>query len=113
MVPSSAAVTLEAPPQDAELTGMGTLPFLWYKGAVLDLDLFGDGAPLETDEVASAPDVSFCLVPSLIDSFLPARVRSPHNARKPLPFPCDDLRQRSQVPFRPVLVPYLWGRGKV
>lgn len=57
---SSAAATTEAPPADAELTGMGTLPFAWYRGAVPDLELFADGAPLETDEVASAPDVSFC-----------------------------------------------------
>lgn len=37
---------------------MGALPFAWYDGAVPDLELFEDGAPLETDEVASAPDVS-------------------------------------------------------
>ncbi|CAM9838922.1 unnamed protein product [Pylaiella littoralis] len=57
MVLSSAAATTEAPPADAELTGMGTLPFAWYRGAVPDLELFADGAPLETDEVASAPDI--------------------------------------------------------
>lgn len=57
-MPSSAAATMEAPPGDAELTGMGALPFVWYKGAVPDLELFENGAPLETDEVASAPNVS-------------------------------------------------------
>ncbi|CBJ48596.1 conserved unknown protein [Ectocarpus siliculosus] len=55
--PPPAAGTAEAPPTDAELTGMGALPFVWYDGAVPDLELFGDGTPLETDEVASAPDV--------------------------------------------------------
>lgn len=52
---SSAAA--ECPPLDAELTGMGMLPFVWYEGCVTDLELFGV-VPLETDEVASAPDVS-------------------------------------------------------
>lgn len=55
--PPAAAIT-EAPPTDPELTGMGELPLVWYDGAVPDLELFGDGTPLETDEVASAPDVS-------------------------------------------------------
>lgn len=57
LVPLSTAAMTEAPPMDAELTGMGVLPFVWYSGAVPDLELFGDGVPLETDEVASAPDV--------------------------------------------------------
>ncbi|CAM9398531.1 unnamed protein product [Ectocarpus fasciculatus] len=56
MAPPPAAIA-EAPPTDAELTGMGALPFVWYDGAVPDLELFGDGTPLETDEVASAPDI--------------------------------------------------------
>jgi len=51
------AAMTEAPPSDAELTGMGVLPFVWYCGAVPDLELFGDGVSLETDDVASAPDV--------------------------------------------------------
>lgn len=55
---ASAAPITEAPPVDPKLTGMGALPFAWYDGAVPDLELFGDGTPLETDEVASAPDVS-------------------------------------------------------
>ncbi|CAM9624757.1 unnamed protein product [Ectocarpus sp. 6 AP-2014] len=55
--PPLAAGTTEAPPTDAELTGMGALPFVWYDGAVPDLELFGDGTPLETDEVASSPDI--------------------------------------------------------
>ncbi len=54
----------EAPPADAELTGMGVLPFVWYSGAVPDLELFGDGVPLETDEVASSPDVRCKYVPT-------------------------------------------------
>lgn len=62
LMAGSAAPVTEAPPVDAELTGMGALPFAWYDGAVPDLELFGDGAPLETDEVASAPDVSFASV---------------------------------------------------
>lgn len=41
---------------DSELTGMGELPFTWYKGCVLDLGMFGED-PLETDEVASSPEV--------------------------------------------------------
>ncbi|CAM9833140.1 unnamed protein product, partial [Ectocarpus sp. 12 AP-2014] len=55
--PPPAAETTEAPPTDPELTGMGALPFVWYDGAVPDLELFGDSTPLETDEVASAPDI--------------------------------------------------------
>lgn len=47
----------DAPLRDAELTGMGVLPFVWYDGSVSDLEQFG-AEPLETDEVASAPDVS-------------------------------------------------------
>lgn len=47
----------DAPPLDAELMGIGVLPFLWYEGCVKDLELFGNVA-LETDEVASSPDVS-------------------------------------------------------
>lgn len=51
------AAELDAPPLNAELTGMGPLPFAWYEGCVEDLAVFGD-VPLEIDEVASAPDVS-------------------------------------------------------
>ena len=51
------ATELDAPPLNAELTGMGPLPFAWYQGSVEDLAIFGD-VPLEIDEVASAPDVS-------------------------------------------------------
>lgn len=58
MVASSPTAPTEAPPADPQLTGLGELPFVWYTGAVADLELFGDGVPLETDEVASAPDVS-------------------------------------------------------
>lgn len=47
----------DAPPLDAELMGIGVLPFVWYEGCVKDLELFGNVA-LETDEVASSPDVS-------------------------------------------------------
>eukprot|EP00752_Nemacystus_decipiens_P013301 g11781.t1 len=54
---ASAAPITEAPPVDPKLTGMGALPFALYDGAVPDLELFADGALLETDEVASAPDV--------------------------------------------------------
>lgn len=63
---ASAAPITEAPPVDPKLTGMGALPFSWYDGAVPDLELFGDGAPLETDEVASAPDVSGTRRPTFI-----------------------------------------------
>lgn len=51
------ATALDAPPLNAELTGMGPLPFAWYEGSVEDLAVFGE-VPLEIDEVASAPDVS-------------------------------------------------------
>ena len=64
IVPISAAAMMEAPPADAELTGMGALPFVWYSGVVPDLEMFGDGVPLETDEVASAPDVRCPVVPA-------------------------------------------------
>lgn len=40
----------------AELTGLGALPFVWYEGCVSDLGMFGT-EPLETDEVAYAPEV--------------------------------------------------------
>lgn len=55
--PPMAAAGADAPPLDASLMGMGLLPFVWYEGSVPDLELFGT-TPLETDEVASAPDVS-------------------------------------------------------
>ena len=51
------STAVDPPPLDAELTGMGPLPFVWYKGSVQDLAVFGE-VPLESDEVASAPDVS-------------------------------------------------------
>lgn len=57
MVALSATAQTEALSVDPQLTGLGGLPFVWYEGAVPDLELFGDGVPLETDEVASAPDV--------------------------------------------------------
>ncbi|CAM9675644.1 unnamed protein product, partial [Scytosiphon promiscuus] len=57
IIASSAAAPKEAPPVDAQLTGLGELPFVWYQGAVPDLEFFGDGMPLETDEVASAPEI--------------------------------------------------------
>ncbi|CAM9142413.1 unnamed protein product, partial [Hapterophycus canaliculatus] len=57
MVALPAIASKEAPPVDAQLTGLGEIPFVWYQGAVPDLELFGDGVPLETDEVASAPEI--------------------------------------------------------
>lgn len=52
-----ATTLIDAPPLQAELSGMGPLPFTWYEGSVADLNIFGE-EPLEIDEVASAPDVS-------------------------------------------------------
>lgn len=50
-------VAAEAPPPEPELTGMGDLPFMWYEGCVADVEFFGKDS-LQTDDVASSPDVS-------------------------------------------------------
>lgn len=54
---SSSTDIEDAPPLDAKLMGIGALPFVWYEGCVQDLELLGNAA-LDTDEVASSPDVS-------------------------------------------------------
>ena len=65
---------------DSQLTSMGSLPFAWYDGSVDDLEMFGAG-PLETDEVASTPNVS---------AYVPCSYSRPYNHRSQYTLVCSE-----------------------